>query len=533
MAINFPAAAFLAGLKVPSQIMYCISQDSGAPVVVYKDSQNIQQPINVPPWSGAIQESNYNQQKDLHPTTIATSLPSNSIQSAIRLDGGNQITVTSHSSEAYPNQSTSYYSPRSIIQAPPAYIHVPGQVYAITSQQSSKEKTNQTIENNVNIQNDFNENDNRNGNHSDDVKNFSCSLCKKSFRLKSTLIQHERIHLDSRPFMCTFGDTCRKTFRQKSHLIQHSRIHYDSKPFPCTFQGCGKTFRQRAILSQHERIHCDASSHLLYKNLGENGTLWPHDLPYPNEIQSKTGELSSSPQKESVYPAFTHSVFGNLTDINYQKTETKSEISDQQTSIPLYVRCPICQVSYKQKSTLLQHGCIHIESRPYPCLFLKCGKRFRQQSHLAQHIRIHKNEKPYRCPFTECHGRCFRQKTILNQHIRIHTNSKPYRCSTCGKDFRQQAILSQHEKTHQSHRPFSCPLSNCKRRFINEHDLKKHIESHMNLSKPKKQSSSRSNQEVKPETTYFPPYMQPPTPFNHHIVPNQNPMIHTSQNSSV
>lgn len=53
--------------------------------------------------------------------------------------------------------------------------------------------------------------------------------------------------------------------------------------------------------------------------------------------------------------------------------------------MPLYVRCPICQKEFKQKSTLLQHGCIHIESRPYPCG--ECGKRFRQQSHLTQHLR--------------------------------------------------------------------------------------------------------------------------------------------------
>lgn len=209
-------------------------------------------------------------------------------------------------------------------------------------------------------------------NESEEGKNFQCSLCKKSFRLKSTLMQHERIHLDSRPFTCTYDANCHKSFRQKSHLIQHSRIHLDSKPFPCTFQGCGKTFRQRAILSQHERIHCDASSHLLYKNVGENGTLWPQDLPYPNEIIPKEDESAVEQQKEH-FPTFTHSVFGNLV-IDYQKTESKPEISTQQTTMPLYVRCPICQISYKQKSTLLQHGCIHIESRPYPCLYIKCGE---------------------------------------------------------------------------------------------------------------------------------------------------------------
>lgn len=42
MAINFSAsfaACLAAGLKVPRQIMYCISQDTGAPYVLYKDTQ--------------------------------------------------------------------------------------------------------------------------------------------------------------------------------------------------------------------------------------------------------------------------------------------------------------------------------------------------------------------------------------------------------------------------------------------------------------------------------------------------------------
>lgn len=91
MAINFPAAAFLAGLKVPSQIMYCISQDTGAPVVVYKDAQNVQQSINVPPWSG--QDSAYNgnhQQKEIQQVNIPTS-SSNQQQSTIRVEAGNQV----------------------------------------------------------------------------------------------------------------------------------------------------------------------------------------------------------------------------------------------------------------------------------------------------------------------------------------------------------------------------------------------------------------------------------------------------------
>ena len=86
MAINFPAAAFLASLKGPSQIMYCISQDTGAPVVVYKDAQSMQQPVNVTSWSG----SGYNgQQKEIQHISANSSV--NQPQSTIRVEAGNQV----------------------------------------------------------------------------------------------------------------------------------------------------------------------------------------------------------------------------------------------------------------------------------------------------------------------------------------------------------------------------------------------------------------------------------------------------------
>jgi hypothetical protein len=91
MAINFPAAAFLASLKAPSQIMYCISQDTGAPVVVYKDAHNIQQSISVPPWAGTNQEVAYNNQKNIQQINNAPVVTQH--QSTIRVEAGNQVSL--------------------------------------------------------------------------------------------------------------------------------------------------------------------------------------------------------------------------------------------------------------------------------------------------------------------------------------------------------------------------------------------------------------------------------------------------------
>lgn len=83
------------------------------------------------------------------------------------------------------------------------------------------------------------------------------------------------------------------------------------------------------------------------------------------------------------YPAYfkdakgnNHSVFGSnsLGSLQYLKQGQKGMLPDvlqqgRNAGMPLYVRCPICQKEFKQKSTLLQHGCIHIESR-YIVIFL-------------------------------------------------------------------------------------------------------------------------------------------------------------------
>jgi len=253
-------------------------------------------------------------------------------------------------------------------------------------------------------------------------------------------------------------------------------------------------------------LFADVSPHLVFKN-GSTPTLWPQDVPYPPDSNKEEapefpggGPVGASEEQYSAYfkdaKGVQHSVFGgNLSALQYLKQGKDGRLPDllqqQQGNrgMPLYVRCPICQKEFKQKSTLLQHGCVHIESRPYPCP--ECGKRFRQQSHLTQHLRIHTNEKPYGCAYC---GRNFRQRTILNQHLRIHTGEKPYKCAQCGKDFRQKAILDQHARTHQGERPFCCPMPNCRRRFSTEGEVKKHIDNHMNPQK----SRSKLLAECKP-----------------------------------
>lgn len=84
----------------------------------------------------------------------------------------------------------------------------------------------------------------------DPARLYCCALCGKSFRQRTSLLQHEKTHDEDRPFPC---QNCPKRFKQATHLTQHERIHTGEKPYGCSF--CGKCFRQKTILNQHTRTH--------------------------------------------------------------------------------------------------------------------------------------------------------------------------------------------------------------------------------------------------------------------------------------
>lgn len=48
---------------------------------------------------------------------------------------------------------------------------------------------------------------------------FKCSICNKSFKRKTNLKTHHRIHLKNKPFQCSI---CHKSFTQKHRYVQHS-----------------------------------------------------------------------------------------------------------------------------------------------------------------------------------------------------------------------------------------------------------------------------------------------------------------------
>jgi KRAB domain-containing zinc finger protein len=81
---------------------------------------------------------------------------------------------------------------------------------------------------------------------------LKCNECEFTTKLKNSLRIHKKtVHSSAKPFSCRI---CKKKFKTKQHVRQHQSVHKTTKDFEC--KTCGKSFRTQKNLRQHEgRVH--------------------------------------------------------------------------------------------------------------------------------------------------------------------------------------------------------------------------------------------------------------------------------------
>ena len=82
------------------------------------------------------------------------------------------------------------------------------------------------------------------------TKQLSCNIWEKTFRTKSSLNVHKRIHSGEKPYKC---DVCSISFTQKCTLTRHMLVHSGKKDFQCHV--CGKYFGRKGDLKTHLITH--------------------------------------------------------------------------------------------------------------------------------------------------------------------------------------------------------------------------------------------------------------------------------------
>ena len=84
----------------------------------------------------------------------------------------------------------------------------------------------------------------------------NCYVCKKSFKPKSSLNVHRKIHSGEKPYKF---DSCDKIFDSKSKFTRHILVHSGKKDFQ--FHVCGKFSTQKGSLKTHIIIHTFNAKH--------------------------------------------------------------------------------------------------------------------------------------------------------------------------------------------------------------------------------------------------------------------------------
>ncbi|GBL80582.1 Zinc finger protein 227, partial [Araneus ventricosus] len=80
---------------------------------------------------------------------------------------------------------------------------------------------------------------------------FECEICNKKLRTKENLKKH-KLSKHSNSFKC---EICDKKLSTKLTLQNHYLTHTGEKPFTCDI--CNKGFAQKSLLMHHERKHTD------------------------------------------------------------------------------------------------------------------------------------------------------------------------------------------------------------------------------------------------------------------------------------
>lgn len=169
------------------------------------------------------------------------------------------------------------------------------------------------------------------------IKSYKCSECGKTFRHRSVLELHMRIHSKDKPYLCK---VCGKGFRFSSYLQQHLIIHTGKKPYKCP--DCGKDFAFLQNMRTHQKLHQEKPFRCTSCRKG-----------YSNETQLQHHMLSHNGDKPH--------------------------------------KCDLCDKSFGLAYLLRDHMNTHTGERPHRCD--ECHKTFSWFSSLLVHQKIHARKR--------------------------------------------------------------------------------------------------------------------------------------------
>ncbi|XP_064645661.1 uncharacterized protein LOC135498998 [Lineus longissimus] len=285
------------------------------------------------------------------------------------------------------------------------------------------------------------------------VRPFACGLCDKTFTSKNLMNRHSQVHVGDKPHKC---DECHKRFMFRRDMEIHARTHTGEKTFIC--EDCGNAYTSETNLQIHRLSHTG----------GEPFRCRKCEKVYLSKSLRDIHELSHT--GEGPFPCqFCGRLFNGQSNLIRHKKRVHKEKN------PPMVTCYSCRAAFNNCDELLEHCQQHYTEPAHKCQH--CSKEYVTKVELEAHERRHQSvhAKPFKCD--EC-SRCFLSDHNLQKHRKLHTNGSSFSCWICDEKFTDRAVLSEHMKRHrlQGKEGLWCKI--CKKGFANASNFVRHRKAH-------------------------------------------------------
>lgn len=257
----------------------------------------------------------------------------------------------------------------------------------------------------------------------------------------------------------------------KDHLGERDAME-ELDDYACLWEGC-----EFLAMGNPKQLEIHAHFHTFHGKLKFIGAQLLKSHP---EFPSCTQDLHSSnlvPEvSEGLVCQWEHcdSTFNNPewfyrhVDMHAHCTELQP-LPDQEQAI--FCNWKGCDAFFKIKYRLREHLRSHTQERLVACP--TCGCMFSSNTKFFDHI--HRQAEPEESLVCEHCDKGFANERLLRDHVRQHVNH--IKCPLCDMTCTTLATLKIHIKfRHCDERPFPCDF--CERSFKNQHDLRKHMETH-------------------------------------------------------
>lgn len=278
------------------------------------------------------------------------------------------------------------------------------------------------------------------------IKLLHCPKCPLTFTDRRKLLKHGMKHVRTKNYTCSL---CTRSYKTKYILTKHMKEHNEQTvKYRCDI--CGKEYFIKYEYEIHIHryppsavLNCPKCPNRYHKQRDYNlHLIKDHDPIYKcfacKQYFDNAKELKEHAVIHKNRPGTEQCEFCGIRIADGRGMENHLRTSHLGVNA---VWCHICGKRLSAKTSLKEHVLIHTGERPLTCEW--CNKTFAKSAILLQHKKTHTGEK-FKC--TEC-NKSYTQRNNLKIHMRKHTGERPYHCELCADKFTSKTTLNLHRKS--------------------------------------------------------------------------------------